>query len=208
MYHSPAPPSQRSPKEDDRIRRDSKVTVNTQQLPQYSARSPTQFVPYSPTNGAHPQSPYNQTSSRPSTSAAMAMPSGISPRLGPPPSPKSNGLPPNNSAYTQRESSSSTYYDPTSEHREGSQSRSQSQYNIQSPIQVCQIKKHYHSHLLSSIEEGANQYCSAESRTCPVFQLPRRIENFSNFLPLPGRTSSFPTLAHLPVGPCSSDEQT
>ena len=139
MYHSPAP-LQRSPIEDNRIRRDSKVTVNTQQLPQYSARSPTQFVPYSPTNGIHPPSPYNQPSSRPSTASAMSMPSGISPRLGPPPSPKSNGLPPNNAVYTQRDPNSSTYYDPTSEHREGSQTRSQSQYNIRSPVQVCQTR--------------------------------------------------------------------
>lgn len=138
MYHGPAPPLQRSPKEDDRIRRDSKVTVTTQHLPQYNARSPTHFVPYSPTNGTHPKSPYNQPSSRPSTSAAISIPSGISPRLGPPPSPKSNGLPPSNPAYTQRDSSSSTYYDPTSEHREGSQSRGQSQYNMRSPVQVCQ----------------------------------------------------------------------
>ena len=136
MYHGPAPPLQRSPREDDRIRRDSKVTVMTQQLPQYNARSPTNFVPYSPTNGTHPQSPYNPSSSRPSTSGAMPMLSGISPRLGPPPSPKSNGLPTNSSIHIQRESSNSTYYDPTSEHREGSQTRSQSQYNIRSPVQV------------------------------------------------------------------------
>ena len=188
MYHSPAPPLQRSPKEDDRIRRDSKVTVNTQQLPPYSARSPTQFVPYSPTNGTHPQSPYNQTSSRPSTSA-MAMPSGISPRLGPPPSPKSNGLPPNNSAYTQRESSSSTYYDPTSEHREGSQSRGQPQYNIQSPVQVCQITIELPLlHLLLSMEEGANQ----------DFQQSREAASFSNFHVEP-KTS--PVSYHSPVGP-------
>ncbi len=164
MYHGPAPPLQRSPKEDDRIRRDSKATVNTQHLPQYNARSPTQFVPYSPTNGTHPKSPYNQSSSRPSTSAAMQMPSGISPRLGPPPSPKSNGLPPSNSAYTQREPSISTYYDPTSEHREGSQSRSQSQYNMQSPVQVRQTATSPWDLSFTVVDgEGTNQDCLAES---------------------------------------------
>ena len=107
MPYAPGPMAERSPEEDDRRRRD------------YNAQSPTHSHPYSPINGAHPQSPYNQYSSRPSTSAAMSLPPAISPRLGPPPSPKMNGPSHNGSMYHHRESSGSTRYDPISEHREG-----------------------------------------------------------------------------------------
>lgn len=137
MYPASAPVLQRSPDEDDRLRRDAKAAVNTQQLPSFNnARSPTQYLPYSPTNGTHPQSPYNNPySSRPSTTTAMAIPSGISPRLGPPPSPKSSG-PAHGGAFLHRESSSSTFYDPTSEHREGQTSWTHPHYPTHSPVQV------------------------------------------------------------------------
>ena len=137
MYHSPV--LQRSPtEEDDRLRRDNLAGTSTQHLPPFSARSPphSHFHSYSPTNGTHSQPAYTNYSSRPSSSAAMA---GInqSPRIGPPPSPTSNGLSHiNRSTYTPRELSTSTYYDPTSEHREGQTSWNHSQYPRRSPIQV------------------------------------------------------------------------
>lgn len=126
-----------SASEDGRLRRDSNVAVNTQQLPPFNnARSPTQHLPYSPTNGTHPQSPYNQYASRPSTAVTMPVPSGPSPRLGPPPSPKSAGAGHSGSAYMQRDSGGSTFYDPTSDRREGQTSRNQPQYQSHSPVQV------------------------------------------------------------------------
>lgn len=137
MYSASSPGLQRSD-EDDRHRRDSTIVVNTQQLPSFTARSPTNFLPYSPTNGTHPQSPYNQYSSRPSTSTTVNMPTGISPRLGPPPSPKSSGPTHHSSAYGSRDAGNSTYYDPTSEHREGQATWSSSQYPTNSPVQVSQ----------------------------------------------------------------------
>jgi len=135
MYHSPQSGlRRRSSEASDRIRRDSQVSINTQQLPPYSyanANSPTQ---YSPTNGAHPHSPYIQNrTSRPSTSAAMVKPSCISPPLGPPTSPKFNGVTQRSPSYAHREVGSS-YYDPTSEHREN-QGWSNSRYP-KSPVQV------------------------------------------------------------------------
>ena len=123
MHSPPAPVTRRYPEEDDRRRRD------------YHPHSPTHSHPYSPVNGTNPPSPY-QYSSRPSTSATMSQqPPAISPRLGPPPSPKTNGSSRNGSAYSFRESDGSTRYDPLSEHREVP-SRKQSQYNTRSPGQV------------------------------------------------------------------------
>lgn len=100
------------------------------------AHSPTHSHPYSPVNGTHPQSPYNQYSSRPSTSATMSLPSAISPRLGPPPSPKLNGPPQNGALYSDRDTGRSTRYDPISEHREGSSGWRQSPYQAHSPKEV------------------------------------------------------------------------
>lgn len=123
MYHSPV--VQRSPtEEDDRLRRDSLAGAGVHQHPHYDRRSPTHaHIPsYSPTNGSHSQGPYNGYSSRPSTAAAMPLPSGVgqSPRLGPPPSPTSNGFSHmKQSGYMPRDPGASTYYDPTSEHRDG-----------------------------------------------------------------------------------------
>lgn len=137
MYSISSPGLQRSSDEDERLRRDSKINVNAQQPPSLTARSPTHVFSYSPTNGTHPQSPYNQYSSRPSSSTALPMPTptGVSPRLGPPPSPKSNG-PAHNSIYVPRDGSNSTFYDPTSEHREGQTGRNQPLYSSRSPVQV------------------------------------------------------------------------
>lgn len=123
MHSPPGSVTRRYPEEDDRRRRG------------YHPQSPTHSHPYSPVNGTHPPSPYHQYSSRPSTSATMSQPPAISPRLGPPPSPKTNGPSKNGSAYSHRESDGSTRYDPLSEHREVS-SRKQSQYNTRSPDQV------------------------------------------------------------------------
>lgn len=124
MHSPPASVTRRYPEEDDRRRRD------------YLPQSPTHSHPYSPVNGTHPPSPYHQYSSRPSTSATMSQqPPAISPRLAPPPSPKTNGSTQNGLPYSHRESDGSTRYDPLSEHREMS-GRKQSQYNTRSPGQV------------------------------------------------------------------------
>ena len=125
MHSPPASVTRRYPEEDDRRRRD------------YHPQSPTHSHPYSPVNGTHPPSPFHSYASRPSTSATMSQPPAISPRLGPPPSPKTNGPSQNGSAYPRRESDGSTRYDPLSEHREVP-SRKQSQYNTRSPGQVSQ----------------------------------------------------------------------
>lgn len=133
MYHS-AGPARRSSGSDEQLRRD------TQQLPPYNnVPSPSQYTVYSPTNGTHPQSPFNQyPSSRPSTSATMSIPSAISPRLGPPPSPKFNGPTQHSPVYAHRQSSgSSKYYDPTSEYRDPS-AWNESRYPARSPVQVRQ----------------------------------------------------------------------
>ena len=140
MYHSPV--VQRSPtEEDDRLRRDSLAGAGVQQHPHYDGRSPTHahLHSYSPTNGSHSQGTYNGYSSRPSTAAAVPLPSGIgqSPRLGPPPSPTLNGFSHmKQSGYLLRDTGASTYYDPTSEHREGSVNWGHSAY---SPVQVRRI---------------------------------------------------------------------
>ena len=133
MYHTSGP-LRRSSEPDEQLRRE----INTQQLPAYNnVHSPTQFAAYSPTNGTHPQSPYNQyPSSRPSTSATMSIPSAISPRLGPPPSPKFNGPSHNSPVYSHRQSSSSAkFYDPVSEYREPP-AWNEPRYPTRSPVQV------------------------------------------------------------------------
>lgn len=141
MYHSPV--VQRSPTEENgRKRRDSMASSGVPPLPPYPARSPTQthFHAYSPMNGNHQSSTYNAYSSCPSSSAVMQMPQTVnqSPRLGPPPSP-TNGLSQlNRPTYPAREPGTSTYYDPTSEHRESSMAWAQSPYPGPSPIQVSE----------------------------------------------------------------------
>ena len=115
--------TERSPKEGDRRWRED------------NAHSPTHAHPYSPVNGTQPHSPFHQYSSRPSTSAAMSRPSAISPRLGPPPSPRLNGPSRNGSLYSDKDSTHPMRYDPLSEHREAWR---QSPYPTRSPKEVCQ----------------------------------------------------------------------
>ena len=141
MYHSPA--FQRSPtEEDDRLRRESLKGSNIQQQhhTHYDGRSPNaQLLSYSPTNGSHPQLSYNAYPSRPSTATNIPISSTVSqsPRLGPPPSPTTNGLSHiNKSSYIPREAGSSTYYDPTSEHRDGPMNWNHPGYASRSPVQV------------------------------------------------------------------------
>jgi hypothetical protein len=141
MYHSPI--NQRSSMEEDgRSRIDSMSNSGVQ--PPYAVMSPTQahFHSYSPSNGNHPSSTYNNYSSRPTSSSTMQLPPAInqSPRLGPPPSPTMNVLDRlahiNRSGYAAREPGSSTFYDPTTEHRESSATWAPSPYQAHSPIQV------------------------------------------------------------------------
>ena len=152
MNSPPASVTRRYPEEDDRRRRD------------YHPQSPTHSHPYSPVNGTHPPSPYHQFASRPSASSTISQPPAISPRLGPPPSPKTNGLSQNGLAYSRKESDGSTRYDPLSEHREVP-SRKQSQYNTRSPGQVS---------LGPSMSEWyppfqvADYDCVLDSRTCLI----------------------------------------
>lgn len=138
MYHNSGTSTRRPSDPDEHTRRDSRVSVNTHHLPSYNnVHSPTQYAAYSPTNGVFPPSPYNQyPPSRPSTSATMSGPPAISPRLGPPPSPKVNAPSQNSPVYAHRHSSSSSkYYDPTTEYREAP-AWSESQYPTRSPVQV------------------------------------------------------------------------
>lgn len=125
--------------DDDRRRRGSEAAVNNATLPSISTRSPTHYLPYPPTNGTHPPSPYHTYSSRPSTAAAMPALAGLSPRLGPPPSPKGPSVTHGGPASMLRDTGGSTYYDPLSEHREGPTSRSNLSYPSTSPVQVWYI---------------------------------------------------------------------
>lgn len=146
MYHSPV--LQRSPTDDDdRLRRDNMAVPAAQPPPTYTANSPptSRLSPYSPTSRSHHHLAYGaQYSSRSTASIPSALPlsSGIyqGPRHGPSPSPISNGLSHiNTSMYPPRESSNSTYYDPTSEHREGTIAWGHSHSSTRSPHQVCTI---------------------------------------------------------------------
>lgn len=132
-------------------------------------QSPTHSHPYSPVNGTHPQSPYNQYSSRPSTSATMSLPSAISPRLGPPPSPKLNGPShsQNGALYSDRETGRSTRYDPISEHREGSSNWRQSPYHTHSPKEVFNHSLAVKSINISNLTStGTDSYGVIDPRTC------------------------------------------
>lgn len=143
MYHSPV--LQRSPTdEDERLRRDNMALPAAQPPPPYSPPN-SRSSPYSPTSRSHHQLAYGaQYPSRHAVSNTSALPlsSGInqSPRHGPPPSPTSNGLSHiNTSMYPPREPSNSTYYDPTSEHREGITAWGHSHSSTRSPRQVSTI---------------------------------------------------------------------
>ena len=122
--------------DDDRRRHGSETAGNNAPLPAISTRSPTHYLPYSPTNGTHPQPPFHAYTTRSSTSAAISALAGLSPRLGPPPSPKGPALTHGGAASMLRDTGGSTYYDPISEHREGPASRNSLSYSSNSPVQV------------------------------------------------------------------------
>ena len=100
------------------------------------AQSPTHGLPYSPINGTHPKSPYDQYASRPSISPTMSHRAVMSPSLGPPPSPRSRAPPQNGTTYPDQGSGRSTRYDPISEHRDGQSSWNHSPYQTRSPKHV------------------------------------------------------------------------
>lgn len=135
MFSSSAPGPAQSPTMDGRRRREPKVAINTQQIPQYEATSPSRYSAFSPTNGTHPHSPYEVYSSRPSTSSAVPMSMSKSPHHAPLPSPKMNGPSHHSAIYVPRDSASATFYDPMSEHREG-QASWNPHYHVSSPNQV------------------------------------------------------------------------
>ena len=146
MYHSSVI-QRASTEEDDRLRRESMAGPSAQQIASYAASPPqAQFHAYSPTNSNHQTSTFNSYSSRPTSSAAMQMPHNVnqSPHLGPPQSP-TNGLSHiNRPAYSSREPGTSTYYDPTSEHREGPATWAHSPYPVPSPVQVSDAALWFH----------------------------------------------------------------
>ena len=119
---------------DGRRRRDSKTAMNSQPPPRYDAHSPSRITSYSPTNGNHPKSPYQQFSSRPSTSSAAPIQSAHSPPRASLPSPKMNGASNHSAIFEQRESVPS-FYDAVSDHREG-QASWNPHYHVSSPTQV------------------------------------------------------------------------
>ena len=98
----------------------------------------------SPTNGTNPpplQQQYTSSyTSRPSSSSNMQTNVGVSPGRYTPRSPTNGFAQPVRGAYSPRETSKSTYYDPTSEHRDNSSTWSAPTYNNnnnnRSPVQV------------------------------------------------------------------------
>ena len=140
MYSASSSARPKSVDDDERRRRGSETAMNNSQLPSMNTRSPTHYLPYSPTNGTHPPSPFHPYSSRPSTSAAMPAPAGVSPHLAPPPSPKATGATHGSAAYILRDLSNYTYYDPISEHRECPTPRNNPSYPSNSPVQVRYIR--------------------------------------------------------------------
>ena len=143
MYTSPVGPRP-SREDEDRLRREPRIDTNVPgTLNPYSNPSPTmaQYHPYSPPNPPlqQQQPAYsNYTSSRPSSSAAHQMlPTN---NQGPPARQPTSPADVRGSAYPPREAVKSTYYDPTSEHRDGASSWSrQSPYTGRSP-QVRNIR--------------------------------------------------------------------
>ncbi|KAL8820903.1 MAG: hypothetical protein Q9191_007418 [Dirinaria sp. TL-2023a] len=195
MYHSPGSAVRRSSESEDRRRRDSRVSINTQQLPPYNnANSPTQYSAYSPANGTHPQSPYSPyPPSRPSTSGAMPMSVAMSPRLGPPPSPKLNGPVQRSPVYAHRDPRGS-YYDQNLEHESWSNGR----YPAKSPIQVPRA-------VAPSPEEDANN-TQGQSRPSSLLELSPGLPHVSLYAPLTYQYSLSTALPHLRELPCPSIE--
>ncbi|KAL9607433.1 MAG: hypothetical protein Q9167_007656 [Letrouitia subvulpina] len=139
---------------DSRRRREPKVAINTQQIPQYEAASPSRYSGYSPTNGTHPHSPYEVYSSRPSTSSAVPMSMSKSPHHAPLPSPKMNGPSHHSAIYVPRDSANATFYDPMSEHREG-QASWNPHYHVSSPNQNRDLGSFSNYHSDSKMSPGS-----------------------------------------------------
>lgn len=123
------------------MRRDTRASSTSHQLPPYSSRSPTMshYHGYSPQNGSMQHQRYDSAyASRPSSSAAMHIPTNVnqSPRLSTPASPTNGLSQPSRSGYSQREPVKTTYYDPTTDHRENSSSWNPHSYNSHSPVHV------------------------------------------------------------------------
>ncbi len=111
---------------DARRRRDGKTNSNPQ--------PPRMTTTYSPTNGNHPASPYQQVASRPSNSSAISVHSIHSPHRTSLPSPKMNGAINHGAIFDQRDCAH-TFYDAVSDHREG-QASWNPHYHVSSPTQV------------------------------------------------------------------------
>ena len=107
--------------------------ANPHQLPPYASRPTSHFSPHSPTNGTRRQSPYDHY---PSTAASLPMPSAMSPRLGPPPSPKLSGPIQNGSTFATRDPNGTAYFDPVTDQRGGESAWKQPHQPARSPIQV------------------------------------------------------------------------
>ncbi|KAL8805478.1 MAG: hypothetical protein Q9182_001933 [Xanthomendoza sp. 2 TL-2023] len=114
-------------------RRNSKTAMNSQPPAHYDAHSPSRVMSYSPTNGAHPTSPYQRYTTRPSNSSAVNVPPARSPHRPSLPSPKMNGSINHSAIFDQRDSAPS-FYDTVSDHREG-QASWNPHYHVSSPTQ-------------------------------------------------------------------------
>ena len=135
MYHPPTHSRHNSQDHDRRSSREHTVGVDATKTHQYTRQSPISTpAAYSPTNGVPPPSPhYQYSNSRPVTSHGVNMVSAVSPRLGPPPSPRSNGQLHGSPVYQR---GASSFYDPTAEHREAPSVRTPNSVSLKSPKQV------------------------------------------------------------------------
>lgn len=157
------------PYSDGRRRRDSKTAINTQP-PRYDAHSPSRVMSYSPTNGNHPPSPYQQYSSRPSTSSAMPGPPTRSPHHAHLPSPKMNGAINHGAIYDQRDTGGS-FYDAVSDSREG-QASWNPHYHVSSPshVRAAYAYPFFGSHADNKIEPRSRLFCWILSRCSHLAQ--------------------------------------
>lgn len=200
MYSASSSAIPKSLDDEDRRRRGSEIAVNNSQLPPISTRSPpTRYLPFSPTNGTHPPSPYHTYSSRPSTSAAMPAHAGLSPRLGPLPSPKGAASTHGGAAYILRDlSTASTYYDPISEHREGPLNRNSLSYSSNSPGQVRCVD-HQPSTRDRKDRSGRADHVLLDSRIATI--LPQNIS-------VTNRLTYSASVNDIPAPPCAPAQST
>lgn len=105
----------------------------------FSAYSPTQGHPYSPTSRHEPSSPQSLRQSGIPPAAAMPLPPHISPRLGTSPSPKMNGGNQPLPQYNATPPSASTRYDPLADHRDPMGTKNKPMSQNQSPLQVSAV---------------------------------------------------------------------